>query len=349
MKPLIVVYYHRILPFKGYDLDLDTFAWHLDFYKKYFHVVDPEELLAMQERIDTKRASVLITFDDGFFDNYVFAYPMLKKHGLKALIFVPTSKITDGEKRATLEDYWQGKVTFEQLHKPHREEKALADSLNGVLDEFVRWDELREMRESGTFAIGSHGHMHVKIFTSDKVIGVYGLSSVHWSYPYAIGKKPQAGMPVFQMQSSLAGRRFIVSDEFIDYSLRIYNSSADRSLSELVDMLDRYPNKGKYEESFCKRILDELEISIKLIEENIGIKPVFLSWPWGEYSSTGKQLAKRAGFEFCFNTKKGAFLGGSLCSIGRIKAPANRGAFVRKMLLNRYTFAAKLYKWAHEK
>ena len=38
----------------------------------------------------------MITFDDGYFDNYVNAYPILKKYGFKAVIFVITSFMDEG-------------------------------------------------------------------------------------------------------------------------------------------------------------------------------------------------------------------------------------------------------------
>lgn len=41
------------------------------------------------------KKSVLITFDDGYKSNYVYAYPILKKYNFKASIFMITSKIPD--------------------------------------------------------------------------------------------------------------------------------------------------------------------------------------------------------------------------------------------------------------
>src|SRR5690606_7189850 len=40
------------------------------------------------------RKSVLITFDDGYLDNWVYAYPLLKKYGFTAMVFLVTSWIS---------------------------------------------------------------------------------------------------------------------------------------------------------------------------------------------------------------------------------------------------------------
>ncbi|WMW66140.1 polysaccharide deacetylase family protein [Nitratidesulfovibrio liaohensis] len=46
--------------------------------------------------------SALITFDDGFLDNYVYAWPILKKYGHKGVIFAVAGKLEQGAPRPTL-------------------------------------------------------------------------------------------------------------------------------------------------------------------------------------------------------------------------------------------------------
>ncbi len=59
--------------------------------KNRFNVVSLDvlvEKLKNGQKLPSK--SVVITFDDGFMDNFVYAYPLLKKYNYTATIFIPT-------------------------------------------------------------------------------------------------------------------------------------------------------------------------------------------------------------------------------------------------------------------
>jgi len=313
LKPLIVLYYHRILPFEGYDIDVNTFRWQLSFLKKQFDIVGPEVLYDLKKGKSLKRSSVLLTFDDGFLDNFVYAYPILKEFSAKALIFIITSKVRENGISKTIEN------STDNLFMPAMEENALKRSLyKGDLSEFLSWDELKIMKDSGVFEIGSHSHNHVKVFNSDKKIGEYKIDSrVHWSYEFALGRKPKVGDPIYPMKSYLATRRFF---------------------------------KGKWEEKedYLKRVEEDLKTSKELIKKHLGFDTPFFSWPWGEFSKKSLEIAKKVGFEFCFTTQKKAFFKDNFCMIGRIHAPKNKTAFVRKLLSNKYYLTAKIYAAMHK-
>lgn len=55
-----------------------------------FHTISLDSLIAYMkgEQVDLPDKPIIITFDDGYEDNYSTAFPILKKHGFKAAVFV---------------------------------------------------------------------------------------------------------------------------------------------------------------------------------------------------------------------------------------------------------------------
>ena len=98
---LYVFNYHRIGEPGLSDFDpnvfsctTETFESHLFFLKNNFTVISEDELLTI---IESKKAYnnkfALITFDDGYIDNYKLSYPLLLKYKLPASFFIATDFI----------------------------------------------------------------------------------------------------------------------------------------------------------------------------------------------------------------------------------------------------------------
>ncbi len=341
MKPLVVLYYHHILPKPGFDVDVELFEWQLGFIRKNFDVVPPEILNDIKKGYKLKKSSILITFDDGFADNYVYAYPILLKYNLNALIFVITSKIEHRKPRLTLIDCWDGRVSYEKLYSPKGEETPFINSLYFKKNlDFLSWEELKIMVKSGTFSVGSHGHEHVKVFYDNKVMGIFNGNNAHWSYGYALGTTPNEGYPIFPMRSSLACRRFVPDLSFL-------NDPKHEDSIKVKDYTLGVKGVKESEEAYRRRVEDDLKRSRSLIEEELGYFTPYLSWPWGQYSDESMEIAEKVGYEFCFTTEKRAFFGNDFCKIGRIKSVVDRIGFVRKVMTNKFYILAKLYGDLH--
>lgn len=97
-----ILAYHRVVTeqdlLEGYVEPgmyvLDTvFRTHIAWLAKHFQILSFADLLARwgADRWDDQRAYCVLTFDDGWLDNYRHAFPVLKAHKVPATIFLPTN------------------------------------------------------------------------------------------------------------------------------------------------------------------------------------------------------------------------------------------------------------------
>lgn len=112
---------------------------------------------------------VALTIDDGRRNCWTVLFPLLKKYRVKAIVLVIPSRIQEtDEDYPNLKDYWDGKVSWENLYSSHRRQP------------YLTWKELRLMQESGLVEIGSHSLRHDVVAVSGNVVdfqhpGVYEM------------------------------------------------------------------------------------------------------------------------------------------------------------------------------
>jgi peptidoglycan/xylan/chitin deacetylase (PgdA/CDA1 family) len=125
---LPIAMYHSVQPVvpEGNRLIVSTgtFDRQMRFLKKNNYNVLPLDQAAafIANRKKIPGRAVVLTFDDGNIDNYIYAFPVLKKYGLPATMF----------------------LVVDQIGKP--------DKLNR--------DQIREMQASGLVTFGSHSMSH---------------------------------------------------------------------------------------------------------------------------------------------------------------------------------------------
>lgn len=83
MSKLHIVMYHyvRELQVSRYPeikgLEYSLFEQQLKFFKKNFHVVTMEQVIAYMEKKESlPERAVLLTFDDGYIDHFTYVFPM---------------------------------------------------------------------------------------------------------------------------------------------------------------------------------------------------------------------------------------------------------------------------------
>ncbi len=95
-KGLTILAYHsisnEIVPDE--TVTPDEFERQLQYIEENYKVISLEEAIGyLQRDIEKASGSIVITFDDGYSDNYYNAYPLLKKHNFPATIFLITGFI----------------------------------------------------------------------------------------------------------------------------------------------------------------------------------------------------------------------------------------------------------------
>ena len=151
-----VLMYHHVNPRGNFiNLTPEKFEAHMRYLNRHgFTALHTDELLAILNghKMPPKKP-VMITFDDGWLDNWIFAFPALKKYGMKAVIFVITSLIPEKGRRQRSDE---GKVAG--LPK-HSECERMIES-GSASEVMASWEEIREMTETGLIEIQSHTHTH---------------------------------------------------------------------------------------------------------------------------------------------------------------------------------------------
>lgn len=102
-RRVTVLAYHRIADVHapGFQYLADNvsaspamFAWQMAYVKRHFNVVDLGTFIdAVAHGRPLPDRALLITFDDGYYDNYEHAFPVLKQLGLPAVCFLVTGQM----------------------------------------------------------------------------------------------------------------------------------------------------------------------------------------------------------------------------------------------------------------
>lgn len=156
-QPLPVLMYHHVSPKPGLvTCSPENFRAQMAWLARHgWHTLSTTAFAECLVTGVIPKKSVLITFDDGYLDNWVYAYPVLKEFGQRATLFLITGWIGAGAPRGNVEQSFVPDVPT------HREAMAAADA--GRLDDaFLRWSEVEAMSADGTFEFHSHTHTHTR-------------------------------------------------------------------------------------------------------------------------------------------------------------------------------------------
>lgn len=80
--------YSRFPEIKG--LDLQLFKEQIQFFKEHFNIIKMEDVIAAYtDNYSLPEKAILLTFDDGYSDNYLNVFPILKEENIQGSFFIP--------------------------------------------------------------------------------------------------------------------------------------------------------------------------------------------------------------------------------------------------------------------
>ncbi len=119
-RSLSILTYHGVQDIDPLDYPFDTetvsascqgFDSQMNFVKNNFDVIGFETLIEYKKgKTSLPKRPLIITFDDGFANNYQHAFPILKRHRLPATIFLVTGLV------GTDEVFWWERVVYWEKH-----------------------------------------------------------------------------------------------------------------------------------------------------------------------------------------------------------------------------------------
>lgn len=156
-KTVPVLMYHHVTPVDGSITASpanfeDQLRW---LSRRGYTSLTTDQFAGFLDGQPVPKKSVLITFDDGYLDNWVYAYPLLKQYGFNAVIFLVTSWVNDGPVRPHL---GQGALPETPSHAEC--EQRIADGRSD--DVILRWSEIVAMQAAGVFEFHSHTDTHTR-------------------------------------------------------------------------------------------------------------------------------------------------------------------------------------------
>jgi hypothetical protein len=270
-------------------------------YRSLF-ISEVHRLLAGHGRLERRGKCVALTFDDGYADNWMAAFPLLKKYGIKATMFVSTGFVAEAEGcRPTL----------------HEE----GNSGQGALDwsGYLTWPELKAMRASGLIEVQSHGCEHTRVFEGSELRGFVGPgkpnlwllwkarpeSRTSW---WRTGETDRSlwGHPVYKQAPALAHRAYRPDSKALAHMLAWARGAGvfetadwDRRARE---EWDRYARdnavRGEWESApdYERRVEVDLQTARRTLAEKLGIESDILCWPENAFSPVGEAIAHRVGY-----------------------------------------------------
>jgi peptidoglycan/xylan/chitin deacetylase (PgdA/CDA1 family) len=285
---LLVLLYHRVNYPDGGNGSLsqitvspEMFFHQMAYIRKHYQPVSFSEYSSRSmARSSSGRIRVLVTFDDGWRDNYDHAYPILTRHGIPALIFLTTHYID------TKRLFWPERLLhiFSILNNPTEGQSSQRREIESAL---------RALSRSNAFQL-------------DRLIPRNGFRTSRESKEIVERLKH---IPQSEVESEIAR---------LEALLELEKDGAEAKERALLDWSEiKCMSEGLIEfgSHTCNHVLldqvphdlmrSEIVGSKELLEHRLDRKIEAFAYPNGNYDRVAVEEIQRAGYEAAFTTKPG--------------------------------------------
>jgi peptidoglycan/xylan/chitin deacetylase (PgdA/CDA1 family) len=275
--------YHRVLPdnrqyesfsHEGIIVSDKTFDMQMQFLNKQFNVLSISDFeKQLSGKTDASRASCLITFDDGWIDNHMYAYPILTKHKTPALIFLATKFIGSSDK------FWQEELSslLYFLYK-NKEELALREHKLDYIIDLKSKHALTEINK----------YINSKLKSGPADIPKRMISEILDS----LSENNKLSLLARNIDGFMNWDQIIeMMNNNIDFGAHTVNHKILTSLEN-------------------NEIEHEIKTSKNVIESITNRKVKYFAYPNGNFNNYISDMVKTCGFTLAFTTKHGAISAG---------------------------------------
>lgn len=255
--------------------------------------------------------AVVLTFDDGRASVRTVGLPLMRRHGMKGIVFIVPGK--------TVSRPGPLPPTWDEVRRGEAKAEAILERENAE-DAFLSWEEIADLTRSGLFEFQSHSLSHARVHTTPLLSGFMTpeLRRGYGPLDVPLVHDGERDVPVSEIP---LGTPLFRSEPRLSEALRFYEDPSVREAcvarvaeegegffvrrgwqKELQKLAAARHVSGRVEapEARDAAILRELAVAREKIEARTGREAAHLCYPWHVSGPTARRVAREVGYRTAF-------------------------------------------------
>lgn len=256
--------------------------------------------------------AVLLTFDDGRGSLWSVGYPLLRRYGMRGLVFLVPGRMRSrpGGLLPTWDDVRQDRAAEELVRRREDGDGA-----------FLVWEEVQALSAAGVFEFQSHTLTHARVHSGPELAGFmtprlrHGYDALDAPLIEShgrdlLGPEVPLGTPLLRSAARTSeALRFHEEPGLRQECVELVAAEGGEAFFARPDWeralrarLGGRPIGGRYETAADQEnaIRHELAAARTQIEERTGVPVLHLCYPWHEAGPTARRLAREVGYRTAF-------------------------------------------------